>query len=145
MKNKSKKIPIGRTLQTKDEFLKSGQGKKNIKPNHSNKKDLYRRVAVVDSNNKDELAIVKLSTKGRHQITDYLNGKSKYNAYIEIADNTGRRIKIDGIKFVENTAKRDLTKKDINKIKINCLVNNKTSKSLKKDNKSNLRKLKGRK
>ena len=46
--NISKKVPIGRTLQTRDEFLASGKGKKNIKPDHPSKRDLYRRVGVVE-------------------------------------------------------------------------------------------------
>lgn len=144
-KNISKKVPNGRTLQTRDEFLASGRGKKNIKPEHPNSHDLYRRVGVVDSNSKDELAIIKLGTKGRHSLEDYLKGKSRYNAYIEIEDNKGNKIKIDGVRFVENSRKRDLSKKQVLNMKKNALKNSETSNTLKRSNKKKLHKLKGRK
>ncbi len=144
-KNISKKVPNGRTLQTRDEFLSGGKGKENIKPNHPDKHDLYRRVGVVDSNSKDELAVVKLGTKGRHSLDNYLNGKSKYNAYIEIEDNKGNRIKIDGVRFVENNTRRDIGHEDVTKIKKDCLLNPKTNNQLKKENRAKLRQIKGRK
>ena len=144
-KNISKKVPIGRTLQTRDEYLGSGKGKKNIKPDHPNPNDLYRRVGVVDSNNQNELAIMKLGTKGRHSLENYLAGKSKYNAYIEIADDKGNRIKIDGVKFVENSRKRDISKKDVAEMKKNALKSKETSARLRKENKQKLHKLKNRK
>ena len=144
-KNISKKVPIGRTLQTRDEYLGSGKGKKNIKPDHPNPNDLYRRVGVVDSNNQNELAIMKLGTKGRHSLENYLAGKSKYNAYIEIADDKGNRIKIDGVKFVENSRKRDISKKDVAEMKKNALKSKETSARLRKENKQKLHKLKNSK
>lgn len=144
-KNISKKVPNGRTLQTRDEYLGSGKGKKDIKPDHPNPNDLYRRVGVVDSNNQNELAIIKLGTKGRHSLEDYLTGKSKYNAYIEIEDNEGNRIKIDGIKFIENSNKRDISKKDVTRMKKNALKSKETSSRLRKENKQTLHKLKNRK
>lgn len=143
--NISKKVPIGRTLQTRDEFLASGKGKKNIKPDHPSKRDLYRRVGVVDSNANDELAVIKLGTKGRHALKKYLNGKSSYNAFIEIEDNKNKPIKIDGIKFVENKPNRDISKQDIDEMLNNALHNNKTSKKLRYTNKQNIKKLKTRK
>ena len=144
-KNISKNIPIGSTLQTRDEFLASGKGKKDIKPDHPNKKDLYRRVGVIDSNSKDELAIIKIGTKGRHSLEDYLSGNSKYNAYIEIYDNKGNNIKVDNIKFIMNKTSRNISKKDINTMKKTALVDKKTSKSLRNSNRKSLQKLKGRK
>ena len=143
-KNISKKVPNGRTLQTRDEYLGSGKGKKNIKPDHPNSNDLYRRVGVVDSNNQNELAVIKLGTKGRHSLESYLAGKSKYNAYIEIEDNKGNRIKIDGIKFVENSTKRDISKKDVIEMKKKALKNKETSSRLRKENIQALHKLKNR-
>lgn len=144
-KNISKDIPIGTTLQTRDEYLLSGAGKTNIKPNHPNSRDLYRRVGVVDSNRKNEIAVIKLGTKGRHSLDKYLNGKSKYNAFIEIQDDKGNSIKIDNVKFVKNPSRRDISKKDVNEMKKNALVNKKTSASLRKENRDKLRELKGRK
>ena len=144
-KNVSQKVPNGRTLQTRDEFLESGKGKTNIKPEHPNSKDLYRRVGVVDSNRNDELVVIKLSTKGRHKLSNYLNGKSTYNAIIEIHDNDGKPIKIDGIKFQENKPFRDISKRDITKIKKDCMSSSKTSTKLKETNRSKVSKTKGRK
>lgn len=106
---------------------------------------MYRRVGVVDSNSKDELAVVKLGTKGRHSLDNYLNGKSKYNAYIEIEDNKGNRIKIDGVRFVENNTRRDIGHEDVTKIKKDCLLNPKTNNQLKKENRAKIRQIKGRK
>ncbi len=130
----SKEIPVGRTLQTRDEYLASGKGKKNIKPDHPDKKDLYRRVGVIGSNSNGDAAIVKLSTKGRHKLDDYSNGKTRYNAYIETKDNKGRRIRVDGKKFKENGSERDLSKNAVEQIKENCLRNAETSKSLRDEN-----------
>lgn len=133
-KRQSKEIPAGRTLQTRDEFLASGKGKRNIKPDHPDKKDLYRRVGVIGSNSNGEVAVVKLSTKGRHKLEDYLNGKSRYNAYIEIKDNKGRRIKVDGRKFLENSSERDLSANAVHQIKEDCLNNSQTAKHLREEN-----------
>ena len=144
-KNISKKIAIGTTLQTRDEYLASGAGKKNIKPEHPNSRDLYRRVGVVDTNSQDELGIIKLGTKGRHSLENYLSGSSKYNAYIEIYDDKGNRIKIDNVKFVKNKTKRNISKKDVIAMKKTALVSKETSKSLRKTNRKVLRELKGRK
>ncbi len=144
-KNISKKVPNGRTLQTRDEYLGSGKGKKNIKPEHPNPNDLYRRVTVIDSNIQNELAIIKLGTKGRHSLKKYLTGKSKYNAYIEIEDNNGNRIKIDGVRFVENSSKRDISKEDVTEMKKYALKSKETSSRLRNNNKQILHKLKNRK
>lgn len=143
-KNISKKVPIGSTLQTRDEYLASGKGRKNIKPDHPNQKDLYRRVGVVDSNQNNELAIIKLGTKGRHKLEKYLSGKSTYNAFIEITDNEGRKIKIDGAKFIRNPSYKDLSKKEVNDMKKKALTDKQTSKNLRRENKNALRELKGR-
>jgi len=143
-KNVSQIIPNGRTLQTRDEFLKGGSGKENIKPDHPNKNDLYRRVGVIDSNRDNEVVIVKLSTKGRHDLKSYLDGNTKYNAFVEIEDNNGQRIKIDNVRFYENSPSRDLSKQEVNQIKKNCYSDKKTSKSLRDKNINLTRQLKNR-
>lgn len=144
-KNVSQRIPNGRTLQTRDEFLASGKGKTNIKPDHPNPRDLYRTIAVVDSNRKNELAIVKLTTseKAKKTLPNYRDGKSKYKTYVEVYDNSGKRIKIDGRKFIINEPSRDLTKAEVNKIKKDALK--KAPKPIRTDNRKKIRKLKGRK
>lgn len=143
-KNVSQIIPNGRTLQTRDEFLKGGSGKENIKEDHPDKRDLYRRVGVIDSNRDNEVVVVKLSTKGRHDLKSYLSGKTKYNAFVEIEDNNGQRIKIDNVRFYENPPYRDLSIQEVNQIKKNCYSNKKTSKSLRDKNINLTRQVKNR-
>ena len=133
-KNISQKIPNGRTLQTRDEFLE-GQGKYR-KPGYENK-GLYRKVVVVDSNRADELAVVKLTTSNQGTpLPDYQQGKSKYRPFIETKDNDNKPIKI-GKKFHSNKPTKDMSQKDVNQIKRDSVV--------RKDNRDKLRKLKGRK
>lgn len=133
-KNVSQKIPNGRTLQTRDEFLE-GQGDYR-KPGYENK-GLYRKVVVVDSNRADELAVVKLTTsKQGTPLPDYQKGKSKYRPFIETKDNENKPIKI-GVKFHSNKPTKDMSQKDVNQIKRDSIK--------RKDNQDKLRKLKGRK
>lgn len=74
-----------------------------------------------------------------------MTGKSKYNAYIEIEDNNGNRIKIDGVRFVENSSKRDISKEDVTEMKKYALKSKETSSRLRNNNKQILHKLKNRK
>ena len=143
-KNVSQNIPNGRTLQTRDEYLKSGSGKNEIKLDHPNKRDLYRRVGVIDSNRDNELVVVKLTTKGKHDLLNYMNGKSKYKAFVEIEDSEGKRIKIDNVRFYENSPKRDLTKEEVTQIKKDCFKNKTTSNQLRNQNKKLVRQVKNR-
>ena len=137
-KNVSQKVRNGTTLQTRDEFLESGKNYK--KPGYENK-GLYRKVVVVDSNRKDELAVVKLSTKGKHKVSNYKNNKSTYKPIIETKDNKSKPIKI-GTKFKKNKDSDSISKSSINKIKKDCLV--KTKSKTKKNNARKLKQLKNR-
>lgn len=137
-KNVSQTVLNGRTLQTRDEFLESG--KNYIKPGYE-KKGLYRKVVVVDSNRNDELAVIKLTTKGKHKLPSYQKGKSSYNAFIETKDNKNMPIKV-GIKFRLNNRSNDIAKSDINNMKKNSLI--KASRNTKQSNRKQLRKLKSR-
>ena len=141
-KNVSKTIPNGRTLQTRDEFLESGKGKKNIKPNHPEPNDLYRRVVVVDSNRKNEVAVVKLTTKGKNKLPNYGRGRSSFKPIVEIRDNQGNFISIDGVKFKENKQKKDLSKKDVSFVKKKSFV--KSNPKTREQNRTRARELKGR-
>ena len=138
-KNVSQKIPNGRTLQTRDEFLASGKGYK--KPGYENK-GYYRKVVVVDSNRDNELAVVKLTTKGKHKLRNYKQGKSSYKAFIETKDDKNNPIVL-GKKFRENSKKYDVSFSDVTEIKKSSLV--KSSRKTKEVNKTRLRKLKSRK
>lgn len=144
-KNVSQKILNGRTVQTRDEFLSRGNLAENIKPDHPKKNDLYRRTVVVDSNKKNELVLTVLTTHGRHKLPEYDNGKNKYNAYVEVTDNNGKRIKLDGVRFKINSHDYDISKEDLVKIKKHCFNSDETVKSLLLENRNKVRSLKDRK
>ena len=101
-------VPPGRTLSTYDHFL--GRNKKSKKK---------RPVAVIESNKRNELAVVSLSSRdGKHRtnLKGYQDGKSYFKHFVEIEDNEGKPIKV-GEKFRENHPKLDLSKRDVNKIR----------------------------
>lgn len=123
-KNVSQTIPNGRTLQTRDDFFENQGHYK--KPGYE-KKGLYRKVVVVDSNKDDELAVVKLTTSKRgRRIKDYKKGKSRYRPYVETKDDKGRPIKLSG-KFVENPPSADIPPKSVAKIKKSTFKSEKQS------------------
>ena len=135
-KNVSQKIRNGTTLQTRDEFLESG---KNYKKPGYEKKGLYRKVVVVDSNRNDELAVVKTSTKGKR-----IKGekKSRFKPFVETKDSDNKPIKV-GKKFIQNKPKKSLNKSQVSQIKKETFKN--ARKDIVKENQSKVRKLKGRK
>ena len=135
-KNISKKIPNGRTLQTRDEFFE-GKGTYR-KPGYENK-GYYRQATVVDSNRKGDLAIVKLTTSGKgREVLD--RKKSKYRPYVETKDDEGMPIHI-GAKFIENSSRKDLSKRAVAEIKKRAF--RKSRQAL--ENRKKVRLLKGRK
>ena len=109
-KNVSRKIKNGTTLQTRDEYLESG---KNYKKPGYEKKGNYRKVVVVDSNRNNELAVVKLSTKGKRIQKEK---KTRFKPFVETKDNENKPIKV-GKKFIQNKPKKSLTKKQVSQIK----------------------------
>lgn len=115
-RNASKKVPNGRTVQTRDEYFNKANNY--IKPGYENKKGgNYRKAVVVDSNRKNELALVKLTTSSKgYELPNYKKGESKFKPFVETKDNNGNFIKL-GNKFIANKKKDDLSKKDVNKIK----------------------------
>ena len=135
-KNVSKTIPNGRTLQTRDEFLETGKGYK--KPGYE-KKGFYRKVIVIDSNRKNELVVVKGSTKGKEISGE---AKTRFKPFVVTLDCNDKPIKVGG-KFIENKSKKDFTKQQVNQIKKEVYM--KASKRLKKENIKKTRKVKGRK
>ena len=110
-KNVSKRIKNGTVLQTRDEYL-HGQG--NYRKKGYEKKGNYRKVAVIDSNRRDELAVVKLySTSG----TTLIETNSRYKPFVETLDNENKRIRVGG-KFIPNGQK--LSKQNVSIIKKDC-------------------------
>ena len=140
-KNVSKKIENGRTLQTKDNYLEGGKCKI-IHPEHSNPKDLYRKVVVIDSNRNDELVIVKLGKSKGKELENYQSGESKYKPYVLTLDENGEPIIIDNKKFKKNARNENLSKYDVAEIKKDCFKN--ASKTLIKQNKKKAREVKKR-
>ena len=130
-RNISKNIPNGTILHTRDEYI---FGSKNYrKPGYAGKGN-YRKVAVVDSNRHDDLAVVKLTTKGK-----YLPGeKSTYKPFVETMDDNGKPIRV-GSKFISRGAK--LSSKAVTVIKKDSFKGAKTRKS----NRRKVRAMKGRK
>ena len=130
-RNVSKKVPNGTVLHTRDEYIFGSQNYK--KPGYQNKGN-YRKVAVVDSNRYDDLAVVKLTTKGKTLPGE----KSTYKPFVETLDDNGKSIRI-GSKFISRGAK--LSKQAITIIKKDSFRDSKTRKS----NRRKVRDMKGRK
>jgi len=136
-KNVSKKIKNGTTLQTRDEYV----GESNyIKPSYKNNKSLYRKVVVVDSNRDDDLAIVVLTTKGKHKLRNYKSGKSSYKPFVETMSHN-QPIRNDSKKFVANKIQHSLSKEDTSMIRKHVFSGTKQAGI----NRQKVRKLKNRK
>lgn len=134
-KNISSKVSNGVIVQTRDEYF---AGKKNYKKNGYENKGNYRKSVVVDSNRKDELALIKLiSTSHKGHKTN--NNKSKFRPFIETLDDEYKPIKLSS-KFIKT--KKRLSKNDVDNIKIISL---KHAGLESVNNKNKLRNLKNRK
>ena len=114
-KKQEKKVPIGRTIKTKDKYLPFDKRK-------VQKLKDERWVVVVDKNTNEELAIVRLTTKNSKNSTclpTYKKGNKEmtyFKHFVEIEDKEGKPIKIDNRRFFENTKAFDLNKDEINLI-----------------------------
>ena len=138
-KNVSQTIPNGRTLQTRDEYL--GEENKDFRKPGYEGKGLYRKITVVDSNRKDELVVIKLTTSEKGiQIETYKQGKSKFRPYVIVEDNNGNPIKITPGKFKENSASADVPKAEVAKMKKIAFKESRH----RTENRQKARKLKGR-
>ena len=117
-KDGKKKIPLGRTFSTRDEFLD-----KNTK---SNKK---RTVVLIETNTRDEMAVVSLSGspgKNKTNLKDYQDGKSYYKHFVEIEDSEGEPIKVND-KFRENNVDLDVSSRDVDLIRDKVLYHSRPS------------------
>ena len=109
-RNGKKPIPIGRTLKTKDMYLSNNSG-----PEPKEK----RWVAVIDKNENEELAVVSLTkqkTKNSTLLPTYRAGNKKkthFKHFVETKDNEDNPIKVDNMKFRENSDKYDLKESEI--------------------------------
>jgi hypothetical protein len=140
-KNISDTIPVGTTVQTRDnyfygssDFIKRGKTGSALTNN-------YRRAVVIDTNGLDELALVKLTqSKDSRLLKHYRGGESGYKSFVEVYDDKRKPIK-GGKKFVRNPSWRDVPQNDVDRILIDCVTDQSTS----DENLRRLRKLKKRK
>ena len=133
------KVEVGNTLLTKDKYLPQKQSKvKQLKEK--------RWVAVIEKNEKEELGVVKLTTKEQANTTElkgYKTGNKKttyFGHFVETEDNEGKPIKVDNVKFKKNDTKYNLTRKQVQIVKDKVLKhskqaseNNRKIKKLKKN------------
>ena len=103
--NSSRPI-VGRTLQTRDEWLEGSKGY--TKPGYENKGN-YRKVAILDEHN-GKLLVAKTTKngKGALPLDGQKNTKYKPNLYVDIKDDEGKPIK-KGKKFIQNKRNKDLS------------------------------------
>lgn len=124
--NTSKRYPNGRTLETADKYLP-------IIARKSKDPKEERRIIIIDSNRRDELAVVRFSTKNQPNTTalpTYKKGNKKasyFRHFVEIQDNEGNAIKVDGKRFKENSRRDDLTPDELKKVKNTVLYHVKQS------------------
>ena len=123
-------IPIGRTISTKDKYLTGWN------PSKINKD---RTIVVIDKNNDNELAIVRLSSEDKNKrgqnfssktfLKDYSkwnkNGKDTYfKHFVETKDNEKKPIKIND-KFRANHKNMDVSQNEVELIKNKVLYHTK--------------------
>lgn len=102
------KVPQGRTLTTRDKYL----DKKAKQP------DKTRPVVVIETNERNDLAVVQLSSrngKDRTRLKNYQQGQSYFKHYVEIMDDEGKPIRINH-KFKENHPNMDVSRQDVDTI-----------------------------
>ncbi len=123
---KTKSVPIGRTLKTKDKYLP-------YDPKKVRELKDRRWVAVIDKNTDEELAVVRLTDERQPNTTrlpTYKKGNRKdtyFKHFVETEDSEGNAIRVDGKKFIENLAKYDLSSKEISLIKDKVLKHTRQS------------------
>lgn len=103
------RVPQGRTLKTQDKYL----DKKAKQP------DKERPVVVIEANDRNDLAVVQLSSragKDRTRLKDYQQGQSYFKHYVEIADDEGDPIRVNA-KFKENHPNMDVSGEDVESIR----------------------------
>lgn len=116
VKNVSDKVFAGNAIRSRDEYFYGGKPK----PEYNDKPAvMYRKAYVIETNNLDELAVVKSTTSKGHTLVTKPDQKFKANVYI--IDNDGNPIKISPKgaakpKFIRSSTD-DLTAADVEKIR----------------------------
>ena len=107
-KNVSQTIPNGTFIITNDKYFSDTDGK-------SNK---IRMATTVDSNRDNEIALVKYTKSNRHgRAFSNTKGFKRHGDKIFSADENGQAIKIDGVKFIKGSSRRNISTKQANEIK----------------------------
>lgn len=138
---KKQKTKVGRTVKTKDEYLPIEKGKGKSTPKDK------RWIAVIAVNDKGELAVVRLTTEKQANTTKLKgykkgNGQTTYfKHFVEINDNQGKPIRIDGVRFIENPKKYDLNDEQVKQVQDKVLNHSKPS----SENRKKISKLKQKK
>ena len=121
---KNKRSHRGKTMQTRDENF-PGQEGKNIKPNHPDPDDMYRKVVIIRDNDNQEYAVVPMtSKKSGLPLSNYYDKKSRAKDFIEIYDRDGKPIKL-GKYFRPNPDSMNVSEKDVKRIEDYCLKKSK--------------------
>lgn len=129
----SGKVPQGRTLTTHDKYL----DKKARQP------EKKRPVVVIETNARNDLAVVQLSSrdgKERTRLKNYQQGQSYFKHYVEIMDDEGNPIRVNK-KFQENHPNMDVSGEDVEKIKDKVLSRSKPA----PENRKKMDKFRGKK
>ena len=129
----SGKVPQGRTLTTRDKYL----DKKAKQP------EKERPVVVIETNARNDLAVVQLSSragKNRTRLKNYQQGQSRFKHYVEIMDDEGNPIRVNQ-KFKENHPNMDVSDEDVKKIKDKVLGNSRPA----AENRKKIDKFRGKK
>lgn len=98
-----KKVPIGRTVMVTNSHINKGSKKPN-----------ERRTHVVIETNKDDLALVRLTTKKRNttQLKHYKGGESHFKHFVEVEDTKGNPLRV-GKNITQNHKNMDVSVDDV--------------------------------
>ncbi|MCI9405206.1 MAG: hypothetical protein HFJ21_03370 [Clostridia bacterium] len=105
--------------------------------------DKERPVVVIETNDRNDLAVVQLSSragKDRTRLKDYQQGQSRFKHYVEIADDEGNPIRVNA-KFKENHPNMDVSGEDVEKIRDKVFNHSRPA----PENREKLKKFKGKK
>ena len=128
-----KKVNQGRTLTTHDKYLDK----------RARQPEKKRPVVVIETNARNDLAVVQLSSrdgKDRTRLKNYQQGQSYFKHYVEIMDDEGNPIRVNK-KFQENHPNMDVSGEDVEKIKDKVLSRSKPA----PENRKKMDKFRGKK
>lgn len=104
---KTRSVPVGRTVMVRNGHINEGAKKPNEKRTH-----------VVIETNKEDLALVRLTSKKPNttQLKHYQDGSSYFKHFVEIEDVKGNPLRV-GEDITQNHQNMDLDHSDVNFIK----------------------------